>query len=89
MGRKITVYLTEHELKIMEALVTHYEADSVSQVVKNALAEMFSKDGLFLKEGVPDREKRVTIVTKGASEPMKKYLIRKDLEKKAILKKET
>ena len=82
MGRNITVYLTNYELAVLRELLTYHNSDSASQIVKNALVEMFSKDGLFLKEGhEKGLKKGIVIATKGASKHIKKIIVRKELKK--------
>ena len=89
MGKKITVYLTDKELEVLESLLERHDTNSMSRILKTALIEMFTRDGMMLKEDLP-HEKAPIVFTKGTMDVVRKQIakdVKKDIKKAGGLKK--
>ena len=89
MGKKITVYLTDSEMEMLEKLCSDQPIPNQSRIIKKALKAMFD-GGLLLKEGSivehsGDAQAPV-LITGGSKKEMQIILAKEELKKINIVK---
>lgn len=91
MGKKITVYLTDEEFEILLKAGEKLGTDSMSFVIKQSLKNAFGNSVLVTGGSIVEHEHgkvEASILSKGTMQEICKSILKKDEEKKSILKKE-